>query len=429
VYELAMMAGYYAAGMENLVASFELFVRKLPPGRSYLVFAGLEQAIGDILALAFKPEQIEAISQWPAFRKLDRSILARMQALRFEGDIWAVSEGTVVFAGVTLLRVTAPLVAAQWLETYLLASIGYPTLVASKAARCRSAALGTPLFEFGARRCHGPHAGFLAARAAYIAGFAGTSHAEAARLMGIPPIGTMAHSWVQSFDSEAESFRTFARLFPSHTTLLVDTYDTLEGVQVAAAIDPSVDAIRIDSGDLGELAWQARAILDQNNRAQVKIIASGDLDEHRIAELNKSAAPIDGFGVGTELVTSRDAPALGVVYKLVELEGQGKVKLSPGKKTYPMAKQVFRKRGPDGRFCGDHVTRADETADGEPLLARVVRAGRLDRSLPTLEEIRRHCTEQLAGVPEHLLKLDAKPDYPVTYSEALEADARRLMRR
>ncbi len=429
VYELAMMAGYYAAGMENLNASFELFVRRLPPGRSYLVFAGLEQAIGDILGLAFKPEQIEAISQWPDFRKLDPSILARMKALRFEGDIWAMPEGTVVFPGETLLRVTAPLVAAQWLETYLLASIGYPTLVASKAARIRSAALGTPLFDFGARRGHGPHAGFLAARAAYIAGFAGTSHAEAARLLGIPAIGTMAHSWVQSFDGEAESFETFARFFPSRATLLVDTYDTLEGVRLAAAIDPPVQAIRLDSGDLGTLARQARAILDQNNRPQVKILVSGDLDEHRIAQLTASAAPIDGFGVGTELVTSRDAPALGVVYKLVELEGQGKVKLSPGKRTYPMAKQVFRRRGPDERFCGDHVTRADETADGEPLLVRVVRAGRLDRALPILDEIRRHCTEQLAGVPERLLSLDAKPDYPITYSDILEADASRLMNR
>jgi len=429
VYELTMMAGYYAAGMENLTASFEVFVRRLPPGRAYLVFAGLEQAIGDILRLGFNREQIEAISLWPVFRKLDRTILEKMGALRFEGDIWAVPEGTVVFAGETLLRVTAPLVVAQWVETYLLASIGYPTLVASRAARFRSVALGRPLFEFGARRGHGPHAGFLAARAAYIAGFAGTSHAEAARLLGIPAVGTMAHSWVQSFASERESFETFARFFPSRATLLVDTYDTLEGVRLAAAIEPPVYAVRIDSGDLGNVARAARAILDQQNRPDVKIIASGDLDERRIAELTTSGAPIDGFGVGTELVTSRDAPALGIVYKLVELDGQGRVKLSPGKRTYPMPKQVFRRRGADGRFCGDHVTRADEVADGEPLLARVVQAGRLERSLPDLDAIRFYCAEQLGAVPEHLLTLDAKPDYPITYSEALEADARRLMNR
>jgi len=429
VYELTMMAGYYAAGMENLRASFELFVRKLPPRRSYLVFAGLEQAIGDVLRLAFNAEQIEGIRQWPAFRHLDPSILDRMQALRFEGNIDSVPEGTVVFPGETLLRVTAPLAMAQWVETYLLASIGYPTLVASKAARFRTAALGTPLFDFGARRGHGPHAGFLAARAACIAGFAGTSHAEAARLLGIVPIGTMAHSWVQSFESEFESYATFARYFPTSSTLLVDTYDTLEGVRLAAAIDPPVYAIRIDSGDLGNLAHRAREILDQNDRAQVKIFVSGDLDEHRIAQLTASAAPIDGFGVGTELITSRDAPALGIVYKLVELEGQGKVKLSPGKKTYPMAKQVFRRRGADGRFCGDHVTRADEIADGEPLLRRVVQAGCLAGPLPCLAEIRRYCASQLAAVPEHLLSLDAGPTYPISYSEILEADASRLMKR
>jgi nicotinate phosphoribosyltransferase len=429
LYELTMMAGYFAAGMESLKASFELFVRKLPPHRSYLIFAGLEQAIGDLCGLAFEPKQIEEISQWPEFRHLDRSIWDRMGALRFDGDIDSVPEGTVVFPGETLLRVTAPLAVAQWVETYLLASIGYPTLVASKAARIRSAAMGRPLFDFGARRGHGPHAGFLAARAAYIAGFAGTSYAEAARLLGIPAIGTMAHSWIQSFHSESESFETFARFFPSRTTLLVDTYDTLEAVRLAAAIDPPIYAIRIDSGDLAQLAHQARAILDQNNRPKVKIFASGDLDEHRIAKLTGCGVPIDGFGVGTELITSRDAPSLGIVYKLVELEGQGKVKLSPGKKTYPMAKQIFRRRGADGRFRGDHVTRCDEVADGEPLLRRVVEAGRLVRSLPSLDEIRRHCAAQLSAVPEHLLSLDAEPDYPITYSDVLEADARRLMKR
>ena len=234
------------------------------------------------------------------------------------------------------------------------------------------------MFEFGARRGHGPHAGFLAARAAYIAGFAGTSHAEAARLPGHP---RRSGQWLirgcSRSTSEADSFKTFARFFPSRATLLVDTYDTLEAVRLAAAIDPPVFAIRIDSGDLGTLARQARAILDQNNRPQVQIIASGDLDEYRIAQLTASEAPIDGFGVGTELVTSRDAPALGIVYKLVELEGQGKSSSAPAKRTYPMAKQVFRRRGADGRFCGDHVTRSDEAADGEPLLSPVVRAGRL----------------------------------------------------
>jgi nicotinate phosphoribosyltransferase len=429
LYELTMIVGYYALGMADQSATFELFVRKMPPNRAYLIFAGLEQAIGDLLRLAFAPEQIEMIGRWPAFAGVDRAAMESLARLRFEGDVWAVPEGTVVFPGETLLRVTAPLPQAQWVETFLVASMAYPTLVASKAARMVAVAKGRPLYEFGARRGHGPHAGLLAARAAYLAGFVGTSHVEAARLLGIPASGTMAHSWVQAFDNESVAFAAFARVFPEATTLLVDTYDTIEGVRRAATIDPPAQAIRIDSGHLKYLARQSRAILDELGRSGVKIVASGDLDEHRIDQLVAANAPIDGFGVGTELITSRDAPAMGMVYKLVELEGQGKFKLSPGKKTYPMAKQVFRRRDAMGRFAGDHVTRADETAEGEPLLVPVVRAGRLVGALPSLDSIRDRCREQLAALPSRLLALDAPPDYPISYSEVLEADARRLMMR
>jgi nicotinate phosphoribosyltransferase len=427
LYELTMMAGYFASGMAGRSATFELFVRKMPEGRAYLVFAGLEQAIGDLLRLALSQQQMEAIGRWPEFRRLDPSVTGSLKSVRFEGDVWSVPEGTVVFPGETLVRVTADLPQAQWVETLLLASLGYPTLVASKAARMVTAARGRPLIEFGARRAHGPHAGMLAARAAYIAGFAGTSHVEAARRLGIPAIGTMAHSWVQSFGTEAEAFDAYARAFPENTTLLVDTYDTLEGVRRAAAIEPPVRAVRIDSGDLETLARQARTILDQSGRTHVQIVASGDLDEHRIAELTTVGAPLDGFGVGTELVTSCDAPALAMVYKLVELDGMGKFKLSPGKKNYPMAKQVFRRRDAAGLFRGDHVTRADEVAHGEPLLAPVIRSGSLATELPSLESIRRRCREQLASLPESLLRLDALPVYPITYSELLEKDAKRLM--
>jgi nicotinate phosphoribosyltransferase len=427
LYELTMMAGYYAAGMAHQRATFELFVRKMPPHRAYLVFAGLEQAIGDILRLGFKAEQIETMRQWPVFQQVDGAIWDAMASTRFEGDIDAVEEGTVVFAGEPLVRVSAPLAQAQWLETHLLASLAYPTLVASKGARVYRAARGRLLFEFGPRRGHGPHAAFLAARAAYIAGFAGTSHAEAARRLGIPAVGTMAHSWVQAFESEAEAFEVFARLFPQKTTLLVDTFDTPEGVRRAAAIEPAVESIRIDSGDIGSLAHQARQILDERGRRHVKILASGDLDEYQIERLVAEGAPLDGFGVGTELITSRDAPALAAVYKLVELDGQGRFKLSPGKRTYPMAKQVFRRRDSGGFFQSDHVTRADETAAGEPLLVPVLRSGRLVGPLPSLNSIRARCQEQIAGLPERLSQLDAAPDYLITYSELLEDDARRLI--
>ena len=238
----------------------------------------------------------------------------------------------------------------------------------------------------------------------------------------------MAHSWVQSFATESEAFATFARIFPESTTLLVDTYDTPGGVRHAAAIEPPVSAIRIDSGDLASEARRARSILDQLDRGSVKIIASGDLDEYKIADLVAAHAPIDGFGVGSELITSRDAPTLTMVYKLVELNGQGKFKLSPGKKTYPMAKQVYRRRDSSFRFSGDHLTLADETAEGEPLLIPILRAGRLVTDLPLLETIRTRCRDQLAALPENLLALDAEPSYPITYNNALETIAQQLMK-
>ncbi len=427
LYQLTMMAGYLASGMAEKRATFELFIRRMPPDRAYLVFAGLEQAVGDLLDLAFSAEQIEGIRRFPAFAHTDPAFFKMLGSLRFEGDLWAVPEGTLIFPGESLLRVTAPLPQAQWVETFLLTSLSYPTLVASKAARSVTVAGGRTLIDFGARRGHGPHTGLLAARAAYIAGFDGTSHVEAARLLQIPASGTMAHSWVQSFDSEEEAFQAYARAFPGSTTLLIDTYDTLEGARRAAAIDPPVQAVRIDSGDLETLSRKVRKILNDCDRESVKIMVSGDLDEHQIARLLLASAPIDGFGVGTELITSRDAPALSMVYKLVEIDGEGKIKLSPGKKTYPMAKQVDRRRDRHGKFCGDVVMRFDETAQGEPLLVPIVNSGRLVRELPTLAAIRTRCADQLSALPEDLKQLEARPHYPITYSDLLEADAHRLM--
>lgn len=426
LYQLTMMAGYAASGMDRARATFELFVRRLPPGRSYLVFAGLEQAVGDLLRLAFSREQVEAIRRWPAFDRVDPGFFDALPELRFEGDVWAIPEGTVVFAGEPLLRVEAPLPQAQWVETILLASLGYPTLVASKAARVTEAAAGRPVYDFGARRGHGPHAGLLAARAAYLAGCAGTSHVEAARRLGIPCVGTMAHSWVQSFESEADAFATYARLFPGATTLLVDTYDVEKGVRKAAQIEPAVQAVRIDSGDLGELARRARSILDAHDRAATKILGSGDLDEHSIGALVAAEVPFDAFGVGTELITSRDAPALSMVYKLVELDGAGRVKLSPGKKTYPLTKQVFRCYDDGNRFAYDRVTGAGESAEGEPLLIPVILEGKLAGPLPRLEIIRSHCRDQLARLPAPARARHEGPAYPIVYSDLLEDDARRL---
>jgi len=426
LYQLTMIAGYLAAGKDREMATFEVFVRRLPPNRAYLVFAGLEQAIADLLQLSFSPEQVDALRRWPNFSGIDERFFDALLRLRFEGEIWAVPEGSVVFAGEPLVRVVAPLPQAQWVETFLLASLGYPTLVASKAARVVEAAAGRPVFDFGARRAQGPQTGLLAARATYLAGCAGTSHVEAARRLGIPCVGTMAHSWVQSFASETEAFATFAKVFPEFSTLLVDTYDTQTGVRIAAKIEPPVQAVRLDSGDLLSDSLQARAQLDAMGRPGVKILASGDLDEVRIQNLVEEGAAIDAFGVGTELITSRDAPALSLVYKLVELDGTGRFKLSPGKKTYPLAKQIYRFRGADGRFTHDFVTRADESASGEAMLKRIVANGRLVEPFPALDEIRNHCQAQLASLPISLRGVAAKPIYPLEYSDALELEATRL---
>ena len=426
LYQLTMMAGYAASGMADKAATFELFVRRLPQGRAYLVFAGLEQAIGDLVRLAFSNEQAEYLRALPAFAHVPDEFFTTLPDLRFQGDVWSMPEGTVVFPGETLLRVEAPLAQAQWVETFLIASLNYPTLVATKAARIVEAAEGRPCVDFGARRGHGPHAGFLAARASYLAGFAGTSHVEAARLLGIPPFGTMAHSWVQAFGDEAAAFSAFARVFPQNSTLLVDTYDTLEGTRRAAAIEPPIQAIRIDSGDLGTLAKEARTILDAADRRGTTILASSDLDEWKIAELLRDGAPIDAFGVGTELITSRDAPALSMVYKLVAIDGHGRVKLSPGKRSYPLAKQVFRATDGQGRFAGDHVARWDEAVSGEPLLSRVVAAGRIVGELPSLDAIRERCRRQLAALPDSLRGPDSVGTYPISYSDALEHEAAAL---
>jgi nicotinate phosphoribosyltransferase len=425
LYQITMMAGYHAAGLEQSRAKFELFVRRLPKGRSYLVFAGLEQAVADLTNLRFSRQQVDVIRTWPVMAKVDPDWLDALPDYRFRGDLWSAPEGTIVFAGEPIVRVEAALPEAQWIETFLIASLAYPTLVASKAARIVEAARGRPLFDYGTRRGHGPLAGLLTARASYLAGFDGTSNVEAAIRLGIPISGTMAHSWVESFESEAQAFAAFARVFPG-ATLLVDTYDVAKGVAHAAAVEPAVGAIRLDSGDLLAESIQARQILDAAGRRSIKIVTSGDLDEWEIDRLVQAGAPIDGFGVGTELVTSRDAPALSMVYKLVELDGTGRIKLSPGKKTYPLGKQVHRQSGPDGRFLLDRVTRADESAEGETLLKQVVRRGQPVEPWPSLGEVREHCKRQREALPDGLRGVDANGIYPLEYSDALEAEADRL---
>jgi nicotinate phosphoribosyltransferase len=429
LYELTMAAGYYMYGMADQRATFELWVRRLPSCRNYLVAAGLEQAVHYLRHLSFAPEQITYLREHPAFRHVPNDWFERLASLRLECDLWAIPEGTVVFAGEPLLRVTGPLMQAQLVETYLITTLTAQTLVASKAARTVTAAQGRPVFDFGSRRAHGPQAGLLAARAAYIAGCTGTSNTEAARLLSIPSLGTQAHSWIMAFSDEQEAFRKFGELFPDTSTLLIDTRDTLQGARNAIASGAAMQAVRLDSGDLEQLSKEVRAILDDAGRQDVKIVASGDLNEYKIRDLLVKGAPIDLFGVGTELATSRDEPTLNFVYKLVEQETPqgtfGRFKLSHGKRNYPHPKQVYRQHDTHEVFCGDRIVKATSVEQGEPLLVPILRHGEPVDALPSPEESRRRCAEQLSRLPKELLALEPCQSYPVEVSEELEAELSR----
>jgi nicotinate phosphoribosyltransferase len=430
LYELTMAAGYYVHGLADQRATFELWVRHLPPDRNYLVAAGLGQAVHYLQHIRFAPEQVEYLRNHPGFAHVPADWFERLRNLKFDGDLWAIPEGTVLFADEPLLRVTGPLMVAQLTETYLMTTVTMQTMVASKAVRVVEAARGRAIVDFGSRRAHGPQAGLLAARAAYIGGCAGTSNAEAGRLLGIPTMGTQAHSWIMAFGDEIEAFRKFGQVFPEASTLLIDTYDTLQGVRNALASGAAMQAVRLDSGDLGSLSREVRRILDAAGRSDVKIVASGDLNEYKIDELVAGGAPIDIFGVGTELVTSRDEPTLSTVYKLVEQEtaegSVGRFKLSAEKKTYPFAKQVFRQSNTAGTFAGDLIARTTENKDGEPLLVPVLKAGQLLQPLPTLEDSQRRCAEERARLPRELLGLKPFKPYTVRMSDELEAELRRL---
>jgi nicotinate phosphoribosyltransferase len=426
LYELTMAAGYFAHGMAQQQTTFELWMRRLPSCRNYLIAAGLEPAIHYLQHLTFTAEQIDYLRGLTIFEHAPPAWFDALADLRFDGDVWAIPEGTVVFAGEPLLRITAPLMVAQIVETYLIATLTMQTLVASKAARIVTAARGRTVIDFGSRRAHGPQAGLLAARAACLAGCAGTSNTEAARLLGVPPVGTQAHAWIMAADNEKQAFRDFAEIFPGGT-LLVDTYDTLQGVRNALASGAVFHGIRLDSGDLLELSRGARRILDEAGRKDVQIVASGDLNEYRIHDLLAAGAPVDVFGVGTELVTSRDEPTLSTVYKLVEQHTAagvvGRMKLSAEKRTYPFAKQVFRNVDASGRFDGDVIGLADEQPGGQPLLVPVLKAGKLVRPLDTLGDIQKRVQGQLRALPAALLELTPAPPYPVSISPHLEAAA------
>jgi nicotinate phosphoribosyltransferase len=357
-------------------ATFSLFVRQLPTDRGFLVAAGLDDCLAFLETLRFSPDDLAYLRAVPGFAERDLDAFAR---LRFSGDVWAVPEGRVVFADEPILEVTAPLAEAQLVETYLLNQVSFQTAIASKAARVRLAAGDRPVVDFSFRRTQGPEAAIAVARACAIVGFAGTSNVEAARRFGLTPVGTMAHSYVQAFESEAEAFEAFAADFPTATTLLVDTYDTLDGVATAARLIGERGlggnvGIRLDSGDLATLAREARRLLDDAGLQEVRIMASGSLDEYAIVELVAAGAPIDAFGVGTKMGVSADAPYLDSVYKLVAYAGRPVMKLSPAKATEPGRKQVFRRMPIDGDVVG--LRDEDPPPDTLPLLESAMVGGR-----------------------------------------------------
>ena len=426
LYELTMAAGYFEAGKTGERATFELGIRRLPANRNFVLAAGLPQVADYLLNLSFTSDEIGYLRSLPQFRNAPPAFFDYLREFRFTGDLFAVPEGTPLFAGEPVLLVRAPVIEAQIPETYLLAAIAFPTLIASKAARAVAAAAGRPVVEFGTRRAHTPEAGVLGARAAYIGGCASTSNTLAGYRFGIPVSGTAAHSWVMSYASETEAFRRLQRTLGEHTVQLLDTYDTLEGARHAAEVGMPLWGVRLDSGDLEELSREVRAILDAAGLTAAKIMVSGDLDEYRIRELVQAGAPIDAFGMGTQLATSADAPHMGAVYKLVELDVGGihrfTAKYSPDKQTRPGAKQIFRGE------ARDVVTVSGDCGQGEALLRPVILGGQLVEPLPSAEQARARAAASLANLPESLRQLEVGEPWPVIYSRELRELTERTRR-
>jgi nicotinate phosphoribosyltransferase len=426
LYELTMAAAYFDGGFKA-EASFELFVRALPQNRNYLVAAGLEQALDFLENVRFRPEDIDYLRELPIFSHISGDFFEYLRDFRFTGEVWAIPEGTPVFQEEPLLRVTAPIIEAQIVETFLLSSLTFQTMIASKAARVVEAAQGRSVVEFGTRRAHGPEAGTLAARAAYIGGCTGTSNVEAGQRFGIPVFGTLAHSFVMAHKDEEESFRHFNQLFPDNTVLLVDTYDTMAAIEkiIEAGLRPQ--AVRLDSGNLLDLSQKVRHRLDEVGLRSTRIFATSDLDEFVIADLLARGAQVDSFGVGTSLATSKDAPALSGVYKLVDVYSENddspsyRAKLSGEKVSYPGCKQVFRRSDPDGTYMEDIVARCAEAyPESQALLQRVMRDGKRIAPSPALSKIRDRARQELAHLPQSYRRLANPDSYPVRFSSEVK---------
>ncbi len=429
LYELTMAAGYFYHDY-NPTVTFELFTRHLPENRNYLIAAGIEDAIEFAVNLKFKDAEIEYLRSLKQFKTVKEEFLDYLHGFKFSGNIYALREGELIFANEPVLQIEAPLIEAQILETYLLTTINFQTSVASKASRIVKAACNDGKFrgimEFGSRRAHGAEAGVLAARASYIGGCIGTSNVYAGYKFGIPVYGTAAHSWTLAFDSELEAFKKYSEVFPGSSIYLIDTYNTIEGAKNATRTGYKFVGVRIDSGDLIETSKSVRKILDQNGFESAQIIASGDLNEYKIEKMIKANAPIDSFGVGTQLSTSADAPSIPVVYKLVEVSGNGhkifKAKFSPEKQTYPGRKQIYRIEE-NGYFKKDFIDLANnnEIRKGNKLLRQWVKNGKQVSGFPDLETTKNFARENLEKLPEEYFDLYNKVNYKVEFSGQLKS--------
>jgi len=428
LYELTMAQGYFIYKKDTF-ATFDLFVRELPVSRAYLVFCGLEDILDYLRGLRFDKDDLDYLKKQKLFSP---EFLEYLADFRFSGDVWAMPEGTVFFNYEPVIRVTAPIIEAQIIESFLLNTVNLQAMIASKASRVVCAAGDKGVYDFSLRRTHGSEAGIKVGRATYIAGVKGTSNVLAGKLYKIPIAGTMAHSFVMSFRQEIDSFLAYANTFPRATTLLVDTYDSKKGIENAVILGLylkeqgyCLQGIRLDSGDIAGLSKLARKMLDRSGLGFVKIFASGDLDEFKIKELLKKGARVDNFGVGTNMGTSIDAPCLDVVYKLSEVTDEnGKfipvMKLSKGKITYPGRKQVFRARGRKGKFTKDIVALEKEKVKGKPLLIKVMEKGKMVYNPPSLEKIRKVLKDNLSGLHPELKEVAPRRRYAVAISPGLK---------
>lgn len=424
LYQLTMLQGYFEQGM-NEPAVFEFFVRKMPAQRNFLIAAGLDQVLEYLEAARFLPDELDWLKKCGRFRN---DFVESLIDWRFTGDIDAMPEGTLFFPDEPVLRVVAPIREAQLVETRIINLLQFQSMVAAKAVRSVFAADGRMLVDFGLRRAHGAEAGLLSARASFIAGFTGTATVLAGLRWDIPLFGTMAHSYIEAHERESEAFESFIDAHPAGSTLLIDTYDTEEGARRLVSMLPqlaakrlNVGSVRIDSGDLGQHARQVREILDAGGLAQIKIFASGNLDEDRIQALLANGAPIDGFGVGTKMNTSADQPYLDCAYKLQEYAGTPRRKRSEGKATWPGRKQVFRSFDAAGKMAGDRLALQDEPATGRALLQPMLRQGKRLSAAPTLAQIRANLQDELATLPAGFRSLAPAPvGYPVQVSDAVQ---------